>query len=152
VEKSSAPAPWSLRRTAESRLGSFGNRGNGHYRQELRQAVGAIKSYLATYQLPEECALLRLDGQYGTGAALAELAGFLFVCRGKDYTLLDHSEIQARLHLPPDQSFSRPESTLVRQLYNCASGDGGHKRTALSCRGSDPPSRVGEEPGGHKTR
>jgi hypothetical protein len=100
-------------------LGSFGNRGNGHYRQELRRAVAAIKSYLATYQLSEESALLRLDGQYGTGAVLAELAGFLFVCRGKDYTLLDHSQIQARLHLPPDQSFSRPESALVRQLYDC---------------------------------
>ena len=63
--------------------------------------------------------LSRLDGLYGTGAVLAELAGFLFVSRGKDYTVLDQPEIQARLHLPPDQTFSRPESTLVRSLYDC---------------------------------
>jgi hypothetical protein len=100
-------------------LGSFGNRGNGHYREELRRAVEAIGCYLAAHQLPKERALLRLDGQYGTGAVLKELAGFAFVTRGKDYTVLDQPQIQARLHLPPDQSFSRPESTLLRNLYDC---------------------------------
>ncbi len=50
---------------------------------------------------------------------LKELAGFAFVTRGKDYTVLDQPQIQARLHLPPDQSFSRPESTLLRNLYDC---------------------------------
>lgn len=39
--------------------------------------------------------------------------------RGKDYQLLERAEIQARLHLPPDQQFSRPESGLVRTLYDC---------------------------------
>src|SRR5881275_1853817 len=56
-------------------LGSFGNRGNGLYRAELRQALSAIGRYLAAHQLPQERALLRLDGQYGTGAVLADLAG-----------------------------------------------------------------------------
>src|SRR5437867_822494 len=60
-------------------LGSFGNRGNGLYRVELRQALAAIGRYLAAYQLPQSCALLRLDGQCGTGAVLAALAGFAFV-------------------------------------------------------------------------
>ena len=91
-------------------LGSVGNRGNGLYRQELRQALGAIGRYLAVHQLPHERALLRLDGQYGTGAVLADLAGFAFVMRGKDYTVLDHPLVQARLHLPPDQLQHRPES------------------------------------------
>jgi hypothetical protein len=98
-------------------LGSFGNQGNGHYREELCQAIKALKSYLAAHHLPEECALLRLDGLYGTGAVLAKLAGYCFVTRGKDYTVLDQPEI--RLHLPADGQFSRPESTLVRQLYDC---------------------------------
>ena len=62
-------------------LGSFGNPGNGQYREELRRAVGAIQSYLSTHQLPQERALLRLDGQYGTGAVLLDLAGFSFVVR-----------------------------------------------------------------------
>ena len=84
-------------------LGSFGNRGNGLYRVELRQALVAIGRYLATYQIPKARALLRLDGQYGTGAVLSDLAGFTFVTRGKEYTVLDHPLVQARLHLPPDQ-------------------------------------------------
>lgn len=100
-------------------LGSFGNRGNGHYREELRRAVEAIGCYLAAHQLPKARALLRLDGQYGTGAVLKEVAGLAFVTRGKDYTVLDQPQVQARLHLPPDQSFSRPESPLVRCLYDC---------------------------------
>ncbi|GAC1349904.1 MAG: hypothetical protein NVSMB27_27370 [Ktedonobacteraceae bacterium] len=84
-------------------LGSFGNRGNGIYRVELRQALSAIDRYLTAYQLPQERTLLRLDGQYGTGAVLSDLAGFAFVTRGKDYAVLDHPLVQARLHLPPDQ-------------------------------------------------
>ena len=84
-------------------LGSFGNRGNGLYRAELRQALGTIGRYLAVHQLPQERALLRLDGQYGIGAVLADLAGFSFVMRGKEYSVLDHPLVQARLHLPPDQ-------------------------------------------------
>src|SRR5579872_5042717 len=100
-------------------LGSFGNRGNGRYRAELRQGLSAITHYLTAHQIPAECTLLRLDGQYGTGAVLADLAGFAFVTRGKDYTVLDHPLVQARLHLPPDQVQQRPESQVVRSLYDC---------------------------------
>jgi hypothetical protein len=100
-------------------LGTFGNPGNGRYRAELRQALSAIGRYLAFHQLSQGQALLRFDGQYGTGAVIADLAGFLFVMRGKDYTVLDHPQVQARLHLPPDQLQHRPESPLVRNLYDC---------------------------------
>jgi hypothetical protein len=47
------------------------------------------------------------------------VAGFAFVTRGKDYDLLNHPQIQARLHLPPDQSQQRPESQMARSLYDC---------------------------------
>jgi hypothetical protein len=100
-------------------LGSFGSRGNGRYREELRKALAAIGRYLTAYQLPQERTLLRLDGQYGTGAVLADLAGFAFVTRGKEYSVLDHPLVQARLHLPPDQFQQRPESPIVRSLYDC---------------------------------
>ena len=50
---------------------------------------------------------------------LSDVAGFAFVTRGKDYTVLEHPLIQARLHLPPDQSQQRPESQTVRCLYDC---------------------------------
>ena len=79
-------------------LGSFGNRGNGRYREELRQGLSAIGHYQAAHHLPKERALLRLDGQYGTAAVLADLAGFAYVTRGKEYTVLDHPLVQARLH------------------------------------------------------
>ncbi len=100
-------------------LGSFGNRGNGRYREELRQGLAAIGRYLTAHQLPQTRTLLRLDGQYGTGAVLSDLSGFAYVTRGKEYTVLDHPLVQARLHLPPDQVKPRPESQMVRSLYDC---------------------------------
>src|SRR6266436_5863578 len=42
-------------------LGSFGNRGNGLYREELRRGLTAIGSYLEAHQLSPTSALLRLD-------------------------------------------------------------------------------------------
>lgn len=100
-------------------LSTFGNPGNGEYRAELRRAVTAIQSYLQAHHHPEERVLLRLDGQYGTGAVLADLAGLPFVMRGKDYQLLKRAEVQARLKLPPDQHLTHPESGMVRTLYDC---------------------------------
>jgi len=113
-------------------LGSFGNRGNGEYRKELEHALGVIRRSLAAHDLPQARALLRLDGLYGTGAVIADLAGFCFVMRGKDYTMLDHPIVQARLHLPPDAHFSRLESGLVRQLYDCPDVPVG--KTGVRCR------------------
>jgi hypothetical protein len=100
-------------------LGSFGNSGNGRYREELRRALTAIKGYLEAHHLSPISALLRLDGQYGTGAVITDLAGFPSVPRGKDDSVLDRPEVQSRLHLPADQQFSRAESGLVRQLSDC---------------------------------
>ncbi len=100
-------------------LGSFGNRGNGRYRTELRQALAALIRSLTAPQLPPARALLRLDGQYGTGAVLSDLTGFAFVTGGKEYSVLDHPLVPARLHLPPDQVQQRPESQIVRSLYDC---------------------------------
>ena len=100
-------------------LGSFGNKGNGRYREELRKGLAAIDRYLTAHQPSQERTLLRLDGQYGTGAVLSDLAGFAFVTRGKEYSALDHPLVQVRLHLPPDQFQQRPESQIVRSLYDC---------------------------------
>ncbi len=100
-------------------LGSFGNPGNGQYRNELRRAIEVIERYLVTRQVPKGRALLRLNDQYGTGTVLSDLAGLAYVTRGKDYTVLEHPLLQARLHLPPDQFQHRPESQNVRSLYDC---------------------------------
>ncbi len=99
-------------------LATFGNPGNGEYRAELRRAVATIRGYLQAHHHPAERALLRLDGQYGTGAVLADLAGLAYVIRGKDYQILKRAEIQARLKLPPDQQLTHPESGMVRALYD----------------------------------
>jgi hypothetical protein len=100
-------------------LGTFANPGNGQYREELRRAVAAIQRYAKAHDLSEARVLLRLDGQYGTGAVLSDLAGLSFVMRGKDYSLLDRAEVQARPSLPPDQQVTHPESGIVRTLYDC---------------------------------
>ncbi len=100
-------------------LGSFSGAGNGKSQKELRRAVTQIQEYLTVHQIRAERVLLRLDGQYGTGATLSDLAGLPFVMRGKDYQVLLRAEIQFRLSLPPDQQFSRPESAYVRTLYDC---------------------------------
>jgi hypothetical protein len=100
-------------------LATFGNAGNGEYRVELRRAVAIIQCYLKAHQHPKERTLVRLDGQYGNGVVLSDLAGLPSVMRGKDYHLLKYPEVQTRLHLPPDQHLTHPESGIVRALYDC---------------------------------
>ncbi len=48
---------------------------NGDYRGELRQAVKAISGYVKAQSLPLNQAVVRLDGQYGNGAIVADLVG-----------------------------------------------------------------------------
>lgn len=129
-------------------LGTFGNPGNGEYRAELRRAVTAIQSYRETHHHPEERVLLRFDGQYGTGAVLADLSGLPFVMRGRDYQLLKRAEVQARLKLPPDQHLASPESGMGRDLYDCPDLPLGPE--GMRCRlivathpASDKKSRIG---------
>jgi hypothetical protein len=115
---------------------------------ELRQALWAIGRYQASHQLSQEHVLLRFDGQYGTGAVIADLADFSFVMRGKDYTVLDHPLVQARLHLPPDQFLHRPESLVVRRLSDCSEGpvgpEGVHCRVVVATHpAGNKKSRIG---------
>ena len=91
--------------------GSTGPSCVGQYRPS--KATGSAHHH------PEERALLRLDGQYGTGAVLADLAGLAYVMRGKDYQILKRADVQARLHLPEDQHLTHPESGICRALYDC---------------------------------
>jgi hypothetical protein len=100
-------------------VASFSNPGNGQYREELRRAKTTIQEYLKAHDFPAERALLRLDGQYGTMAVVSDLGDFAYVTRGKDYSLLDRTEVQTRLHLPADQHLSSPDSGICRALYDC---------------------------------
>jgi hypothetical protein len=100
-------------------VASFGNPGNGRYREELRRAKSTIQTYVKAHSFPAERTLLRLDGQYGTGAVISDVADFSYVTRGKDYGILDHAGVQARLHLPADQHLLSAESGVCRELYDC---------------------------------
>lgn len=92
--------------------------GNGDYRGELRQAVKAISAYMQAQSLQLGQAVVRLDGQYGNAAIVADLAGLAYVMRGKDYDLLDQESVQARLAQPPDQQISHPETGTCRSLFD----------------------------------
>jgi len=69
--------------------------------------------------LPLSQAVVRLDGQYGNGAIVADLAGLAYVMRGKDYDLLKLPQVQARLAQPPDQQTTHPETGTCRMLFDC---------------------------------
>jgi hypothetical protein len=132
-------------------LGSFGNRGNGRYREELRKALAAIGRYLVAHQLSQERALLRLDGQYGTGAVLSDLAGFAFVTRGKEYSVLNHPLIQARLHLPPDQFQQRTAKPDGSQSLRLPRDSGGPRWPPVSRGRGNASCGQKEEPDWHHT-
>ncbi len=100
-------------------MGTFSQAGNGDYRGELRQAVKVISAYGQAHSLSLSQAIVRLDGQYGNGAIVADLAGLGYVMRGKDYDLLDLPQVQARLALPPDQQTTHPETGSCRALFDC---------------------------------
>ncbi len=85
-------------------LATIGSAGNGDYRGELRRALSMIQSYLKAQGLPPSMALIRLDGQYGNGAVIDDLTDLPFVMRGRNDSLLDRAEVQARLRLPPDRA------------------------------------------------
>ena len=92
--------------------------GNGDYRGDLRQAIKAISTYMQAQSIPLSQAVVRLDGQYGNGAIVADLAGLAYVMRGKDYDLLDLPQVQARLAQPPDQQTTHPETGTCRSLFD----------------------------------
>jgi hypothetical protein len=110
-------------------LGTFGNPGNGQYRNELKLARAAIATYAAALSFPLSHVVIRLDGLYGNASPLADLLaaqpgeeeGPAVVVRGKDYHLLEQPAIQQRLKLPPDQVTVHPESGASRALYDCGS-------------------------------
>ncbi len=69
-------------------------------------------AYQAKLGLTSGQALIRLDGQYGNGAIVADLlvAQIPWLMRGKDYGLLELAQVKERLALPADEQFVHPES------------------------------------------
>jgi len=100
---------------------TYGNAGNGDYRGELLRLIQVLGLYASKENIPLAQVILRLDGQYGDLAVIIDLAssGLSFVTRGKDYGLLDRSEIQAHLHRPADEVSIHPETGTCRALFDC---------------------------------
>ncbi len=101
-------------------LGTFSGAGNGDYGAELDAACAVIVAYLHAKGLSPAQALLRLDALYGTASPLAHIqhAGLGFVTRGRDYQLLDHPTVRARLAQPCDVTVQHPETQVRRELYD----------------------------------
>lgn len=99
VVRWSAPARPLCKCIPENLVGTSGGRGNGDYRDELASALQAIAAYLKHFALAAEVALVRLDGQYGDAAVIAQLivAGVSLLTRGKGYELLEHPQVQSVL-------------------------------------------------------
>jgi len=98
--------------------------------------------------VPLNQAVVRLDGQYGNGAIVADLAGLAYVMRGKDYDLLDLETVQARLAQPPDQQTTHPETGTCRALFDfpdlALSPAGPRTRVIVATRPlSEAPVKVG---------
>lgn len=102
-------------------LGTFGGRGNGDYREELKRALQVISRYATTYKLLPSQILVRLDGLYGNAAVLRDVldTGLGIIGRSRDYALLDLAVVQAVLACPPAQVCTHPESGAFRSLYDC---------------------------------
>ena len=100
-------------------LGTFAGAGSGDYAAELEAAGRASAAYLRAKGLSPAQGLLRLDGLYGTASVLARLHhhGLGFLVRGRDYQLLDHPLVRARLQHPCDQELRHPETQAQRELF-----------------------------------
>jgi hypothetical protein len=101
-------------------VGTYAGRGDGDYRGELASALRAISSYSKRFGLPPEVALVRLDGQYGDAAVIAQLieAGVNLVTRGRGYRMLEHPQLQRALAHPPTASVTRMNTGEVIELFD----------------------------------
>jgi hypothetical protein len=101
-------------------VGTYAGRGNGDYRGELTSALQAITTYLRHFAFPPEMALVRLDGQYGDAAVIAQLilAGVSLVTRGRGYQLLEHPQIQQVLAHPPTARVTGMNTGEVIELFD----------------------------------
>lgn len=101
-------------------LGSFGGRGNGDYRGELQAAVTAVTAYLSAWELPVSSGIVRLDGQYGDSAVIADsvASGLQIVVRKRGYRWLDHPRVQAVLTHEPVARITTRESQVTDEIFD----------------------------------
>jgi hypothetical protein len=86
---------------------------------ELVQACQVVTRYLQSRGIPLSQGLLRLDGLYGNASVLIRIqqAGLGFLTRAKEYQLLAHPRVPARLAGPCDCELVHPETGVRREVY-----------------------------------
>ncbi|MGO8949917.1 MAG: hypothetical protein ACLQUY_20125 [Ktedonobacterales bacterium] len=101
-------------------LGSFGGRGNGDYRGELQAALQAVTTYLTAWELPLSCGIVRVDGQYGDSAVIADIVatGVHVVVRKRGYRWLDHPLVQAAIAHEPVATMTTRESQVTYEVFD----------------------------------
>jgi hypothetical protein len=101
-------------------LGSFGGRGNGNYRAELRSALQAVTTYLTAWGLPVASGIVRVDGQYGDSSVIADIvaSGLQIVVRKRGYRWLAHPQVQAVLTQEPVARITTRESQVTYEVFD----------------------------------
>ena len=100
-------------------LGTFSGAGNGDYVAELVAACRVVTQYLHSKDIPLIQGLVRLDGLYGNASVLIRVqqAGLGFLTRGRDYQLLTHPRVLARLATPCDCELVHPATGVRREVF-----------------------------------
>jgi hypothetical protein len=99
-------------------IATYAGKGNGDYRSELVSTLQAITTYLTQFAFTPELALVRLNGQYGDAAVIAQiiLAGVSLVTRGSGF--LEHPQIQRVLAHPPTACVTGMNTGVVVELFD----------------------------------
>lgn len=117
---------WSRTRTgvlqmhSRQGLGTFGGRGNGDYRAELRSAFQAVTTSLTEWQLAPGQGMVRVDGQYGDASVIADIlaTGVHVVVRKRGYQIFGQPQVQAALAHEPVATIVTRESPVTYQLFD----------------------------------
>jgi hypothetical protein len=78
-----------------------------------------VTSYLAAWELPTSCGIVRVDGQYGDSSVIADIvaSGLQIVVRKRGYRWLDHPRVQAALAHEPVATFTTRESQVTYEVF-----------------------------------
>jgi hypothetical protein len=78
-----------------------------------------VTQYLHSKGIALSQGVLRLDGLYGNASVLTRIqqAGLGYLTRGRDYQLLTHPKVQARLASPCDLELVHPETGVRREVF-----------------------------------
>jgi hypothetical protein len=86
----------------------------------LQAAVQAVTTYLTAWELSTASAIVRVDGQYGDSAVIADsvASGVQLVVRKRGYRVLEHPLVQAALAQEPVARITTRESQVTYEVFD----------------------------------